>query len=77
MRIKEIERENSYNIYRVTLVPTFLEKLFGIKEKVRRFKDDGSTYRFGGGTVYINEDGENLGPNHSIGEAIDKWRRKF
>ena len=32
---------------------------------------------FGGGTVYIREDGETTGNGSYIGDSIDKWRRAF
>lgn len=75
MKVTKIE-ENS-GIYLVTLTPNFIEKLFGKKEKVDRFRMSDSTYMFGGGAIYIRQDGERTGNGSYIGEAIDKWRRKF
>jgi len=78
MKVSNIKREEEYsNIYVVTLVPNWFEKLFGVKEKTKRYKDTGSIYRFGGGNVYINEKGEKLGNGSKIGNVIDKWRNAF
>jgi hypothetical protein len=78
MKITKIEKDkDKYNIYCVTLAPNFIEKFFGVKERVEKFKDTGSEYWSGGGIVYVNQDGEHLGNGSSIGEAIDKWRRRF
>ena len=79
MKIKEIKRNEKidYDVYTVTLTPNWLEKLFGVKEKQKEYKDCGSIYKFGGGKVYVNKEGEPLGNGHPIGEAIDNWRRRW
>jgi len=75
MEITKIEEEGM--IFTVTLTPNFLERLFFIKEKVKRFKQTHSTFTFGGGRVYLNEKGEKLGNGNWIGEELDKHQRKF
>jgi hypothetical protein len=78
MKIKEIkEKEDSFSIYVVTLRPNWVEKLFGVKEKVCEYKDTGDTYRFGGGHVYLKKNGTGLGNGHWISDAIDIWRRRW
>lgn len=78
MKIKEIKRkENSYWIYEVTFTPNWLEKLFGVKEKTKEYKDKNATYTFGGGNVYMDKECNELGNGNWIGEAIDKFRRKW
>ena len=78
MKIKEVkEKEGSYYIYVVTFKPNWLEKLFGVEEKQKEYKDAGSTYLFGGQREYINKDGDSLGNMSSISKAIDKWRRRW
>ena len=81
MRISKIEEEITgsllIGIYKVTFTPYWLGRLFGRKEKTRRYKDDGTTFVFGGGTVYIREDGSKTTNSNRVGIAIDKWRRKF
>jgi hypothetical protein len=78
MKIKEIKRkEDNFSIYVVTFKPNWLEKLFGVEEKQKEYKDSGRTYTIGGGAVYINKDGDRLGNGNSISDAIDKWRRSW
>lgn len=75
MNISKIEKIDF--AYHVTLTPNWFEKLFGRKEKIMKFKDSGSEYMFGGGTIYTREDGERTSNGSKIGVAIDKWRRAF
>ena len=75
MKVTKIEKND--NIYHVTLTPNWFEKLFGIKEKVNRFKEKGTSYVFGGGNVYIRSDGKETKNGSKIGKAIDRWGLKF
>jgi hypothetical protein len=68
MIIDKIEKID--NIYHVTFIPRWYEKLFGIEQKIKKFKD------FGGGS-YIESNGKQVCNGSLIGEAIDIWRRKF
>ena len=78
MKIKEIKRkEDSYRIYEVTFTPNWLEKLFGIKEKTKEYKETNSSYTFGGGNVYIDKKGNQLGNGNWIGKAIDNFNRSW
>ncbi len=78
MKIKEVkEKEGRYSIYVVTFKPNWLEKLFGVEEKQKEYKDTGSVYTFGGGREYIDKDGYSLGNGHSISTAIDRWRSRW
>ena len=78
MKIKEIKRkENSYFIYEVTFAPNWLERLFGVEEKTKEYKDRDENYTFGGGNVYLDKSGKELGNGNWIGEAIDRFRRKW
>jgi hypothetical protein len=78
MKIKEIKRKkDSYSIYEVTFTPNWLEKLFGIKEKTKEYKETSSSYTFGGGNVYIDKKGNKLGNGNWIGEAIDNFNRSW
>ena len=78
MKIKEIKRkENSYFIYEVTFKPNWLERLFGVEEKTKEYKDGDATYTFGGGNLYRDKSGKELGNGNWIGEAIDRFRRKW
>ena len=75
MRIKKIE-EIGYR-YHVFLEPNWIESLFGVRPKIQIFRDSGRRYTFGGGGIYIRQDGEQTGNGSYIGEALDKKRRSF
>lgn len=79
MRITDITNEG--RIYSVTFKPNWFEKLLGYTEKTKKYKDTFSTYSFGGGCVYVDQEGNELGNNFGYGvdirKAIDKHRRKF
>ena len=78
MKIKEIKlKKDSYCIYQVTFTPNWLEKLFGVEEKTKEYKDKGTTYLFGGGNVYIDKSGKQLSNGNWIGEAIDRFRTSW
>jgi len=64
-------------VYFVTLTPNWFEKLFGVKEKIEKFKKSGYIYTIGNGIVYIRSDGKQLNIDSYIGKAIDKWNRSF
>lgn len=79
MIISKIEKEG--NIYLVTREPNFIERVFGVKPRVDKYKDTGNTYTFGGGHVYVDQKGNELGNGLGYGsdtrEVIDCWRRRF
>ena len=76
MKIVEIRKEDG--LYIVKQTPTKLERMFGRKEKETKYKcNTWKEYMFGGGSIYYNHLGEELGNGHKIGVAIDNWRRSF
>ena len=75
--MKVIKIEEIKGVYHITLEPDWFGKLFGVESRVERYKDDGSTFVFGGGNVYLKEDGTQLSNSSWIGEEIDKFRRRF
>lgn len=78
MKITNIKsKENSYCVYEVTFKPNWLERLFGVKEHTKEYKQTSSDYTFGGGAVYLDKDGDKLGNGNWVGEAIDKFRRQW
>lgn len=78
MKIKEIkEKEGSISIYVVTFKPNWLEKLFGVEEKQREYKETGENYMFGGGNVYMDKNCKVLRNGHPISKAIDKWQKRW
>ena len=77
MKIKKIERrKDTKNIYDVTLEPNWLERLFGIVERIESFKESGYIYIFGG-DVYVDQTGKELDIHNKIGQAIDQFRRSW
>lgn len=76
MKVEKIEKEG-YSIYKVHLVPSKIEKFFGAKPEIVRYKDTGDTYRFGGQTAYLKENGQKCGNDDWIAQQIDMWRNKF
>lgn len=78
MKIKNIEKEkDSHNIYVVTLEPSWLGKLFGKKREQLRIKDTGNTFTYGGGSVYLLQNGMELLNHSKIGTAVDQWKRQW
>lgn len=79
MKITKIENEG--RVYSITFKPNWVEALLGIKEKIKKYKDTGATYSFGGGNVYVDQKGRELGNTIGYGseirEAIDRHRRSF
>lgn len=78
MKIKKVERhKDNYYRYLVTLTPNWLEKLFGVKEKIEEFLDTKNEFLFGGGSVYVKRNGEKLYNGHYIAKAIDNFKRAW
>ena len=75
MKITKIEYKEL--LHHVTFEPNFLERLFGVKSKVVKYRNSGATFTYGGGSVYYREDGKKLGNGDWVGETIDKWRNSF
>jgi len=76
MKIKEIKQQDG-NVFIITLKPNFIERLFGFTQKEIRIKNTYDTYYYGGGFVYIREDGHKLGNDNWIGRALDNYQRRF
>ena len=79
--MKIIKIESSGDIYKVTKTPNFIERLLGKKERVDKYRATGRTYSCGGGYVYVDQTGKQLGNidgwGSDIREAIDRWRNSF
>jgi len=76
MKIKEIKRKSN-GIFEVTFTPYWFERLFGVKEKTKEYKDSGFCYKIGENTVYIDKNGKELENGNWIGKAIDRFRRSW
>jgi hypothetical protein len=76
MKIVNITEEN--NSYVVELKPNFIQRLFGMENKFEKYKRKSfASYTYGGGSVYYNQKGEELGNNNYIQKAIDNYRRSW
>lgn len=76
MKIKEIKRKSN-GIFEVTFTPYWFERLFGVKEKTKEYKDSGFCYKIDRSTVYIDKNGKQLSNGNWIGEAIDRFRKSW
>lgn len=77
MRVVEIQQlpNSGYRRrFQVHYEPSWLERVFGTKPKVKQFVEDGSYFPFMGANGYIDERG-----NVVTNRAIDKWinQQKF
>jgi hypothetical protein len=76
MKIAKITIEDY--LYVVELKPNFIQRLFGMENKVEKYKRKSSeSYTYGGGSVYFNQKGEELGNHNYIQKAIDNYRRSW
>ena len=65
-------------LYLVEFKPNFIQRLFGMENKVEKYKAKlFQSYTYGGGGVYYNQKGESVGNNHYIQKAIDNYRRSW
>lgn len=68
MKIKEIKK-SGYEKYEVTFIPSWFEKLYGIKEHTKEYKQ--TIYS------YVDKSGNKLSPYSWITQAIDKFRNSW
>jgi len=76
MKIIGVKTIKSY-IYELDIKYNWLERLFGSKSGKYKFKETDSIFTFGGGHVYIDEEGEKLTNFDKRGEYMDRWKRKL
>jgi len=75
MRIK-IEKINE--VYFVTQTPDYFERLFGVKEKVDRYRWEGSVFaRFPHIKVFYHESGRQLSWDSKLTIELNKQENKF
>lgn len=72
MKITKIESETP-SIFRVTFNPNWVERLFGAKEIVKRYKDTGREFALTKTSVYVDEMGYCL-PNDDLAHRLDEFR---
>ena len=77
MKIVKITKESKY-IFVVEFKPNIIQRLFGIKNKTQRFKQEPyQRYYYGEGGIYYAENGEELGVFSKVGKAIDTFRHSW
>ena len=74
MKIEGILQINDY--FCVDLKYSWLEKLFCFKNKTVKYKAIGRTFEGTHEPIYVDKDGNKLGPYSRIGEEINRFKRK-
>lgn len=67
MRITNIEYDNG--VYSITFNPCFIERVFGMKEKIKKYKKRGD--------VFWLKNGEKLRSDNVVTIAINNWDNSF
>jgi len=76
MKLEKIEKKDG--IYYVTKTPNFFEKLFGIKEKIDRYKTDGEVFKyFPHIKVFYSSDGEPISWDNKMCKILNNFDRSF
>lgn len=76
MRIKKIEK--LIGIYYVTFEPNFIERIFGVKEKVEKYKHTGYSFTlFPSLMAFCHSSGKLLSWDDKTLEALNEFERKF
>jgi hypothetical protein len=76
MKIQKIEKIS--DVYLVTLVPNFIERIFGIGLKVEKYKTDGRYFtNFPQKKSFYDSNGKLLSWDDKILEALNNFERKF
>lgn len=75
MRITNIEYDNG--VYSITFNPCFIERVFGMKEKIKKYKKRGDVFLLSGRDVIINQNGEKLRSDNVVTIAINNWDNSF
>lgn len=78
MKIEKIEWQDP--VATVHWIPNWLEKLFKVKPKTKKYVDQGRMYSFGGQWKWFNEDGSVYGKfeeldNYVRGEEFKKLNK--
>ena len=76
MKISKIEKIGE--IHLVTLVPNFIEQIFGVKEKIERYKHKGEVYKhFPHIKVFYKSNGEMLRFFDKMCKALNNYENSF
>lgn len=61
------------NVYQVTFSPNWLECLLNYGPKKKLYFETGATFTFGGGSVFVDQEGNKVDNGHRIQVAIDRF----
>ena len=76
MKIVKIESKDG--IFYVTKRPNFLEKIFGKKEKVERYRTNNDVFHyFNHVTVFYKEDGSIVSISNKMCDVLNNYLRSF
>lgn len=76
MKIQKIEKVNG--IYLVTFEPNFIERIFGVKQKVEKYKHSGYRFTLFPSLIsFCHSSGKLLNWDDKILDALNNFERKF
>lgn len=75
MKVVSIKIED--HCYVVELEPNAIQRFFGMKKRLEKYKIQPFDSYVSGGSVYFNQKGEELRDGHYIQKAIDNYRRSW
>jgi len=76
MKISKIEKKDG--LYYVTKTPNFIQKLFGIKEVIERYKWNGEVFHyFNHLKVFYKSTGEIIGVDDKMCKVLNNYFRSF
>lgn len=76
MKITKIEKING--IHHVTKEPNWLQKLFGVKTKVERYKTKGEVFHyFTQFNVFYRSDGSIVSPTDNMCKVLNNFENSF
>lgn len=76
MKIGNIEKKDG--IYFVTKTPNFIQRLFGVKEKVERYRYEGEVfYYFNDLKVFYDSNGKKVSWDTKMCRALNDYEHSF
>jgi hypothetical protein len=76
MKISKIEKKDG--IYFVTETPNFIQRLFGVKEKIERYRHNGEVFHyFNHIKVFYHSSGEIVKWDSETCKALNNYERSF
>jgi hypothetical protein len=76
MKITKIEKKD--NIYSVTKTPNLIQKIFGVKERIERYKYKGEVFHhFDHLKVFYKSNGEIVGLSDEMCKVLNNYENSF